>query len=119
MRHDVTEERAAALIDENGRRSYIEYDDIGCMPTTSDAIEGRTIVERYVHDWESHEWIAADQAAFLMADPHRESVRADGIGHCGVRRSGQTRARQDCGAGRRMDCREVVERPGRRWMDER
>ena len=116
----VTEERsaAAALIDENGRRSYIEYDDIGCMlDDERDATEGRTIVERYVHDWESHEWIAADQAAFLMADPHRV-VTPMGSGIVAYADRDRAEGAAESWGGRAMDWREVVE-ARRRWMDER
>lgn len=68
----ISEERcsSALLVERGGRREHEMYDDIGCM-LDSELERGpeRRILERYVHDYESKQWIAADAAVFLLGDP--------------------------------------------------
>lgn len=67
----IHEERSAAamLIDRNGRRDYLLFDDIGCL-LDIDRSRGPElkVLERFVHDYAGNEWTLAETALFLGTD---------------------------------------------------
>jgi len=67
----VSEDRCstAQLVDDGGRRDYLFYDDIGCM--LDNEHEGGTpqVLERYVHDYNTRQWVRAEEATFVFAHP--------------------------------------------------
>lgn len=66
----IAEDRcaAAALVERRGRREHVHFDDIGCMlDALRDAEALGTVVELYVHDYESRDWALAENAAYLSA----------------------------------------------------
>ncbi|MCC6659742.1 MAG: nitrous oxide reductase accessory protein NosL [Phycisphaerales bacterium] len=65
---------AALLIERDGRREYLCYDDIGCMLDARFGAGGDLPVrEAFVHDHGSLAWVPAGEAAYLAAD--RDSLR--------------------------------------------
>lgn len=66
----VSDQRCAAslLVDSDGRREHLIYDDIGCM-LDAEQKAASNIVERHVRDYANDGWVVAQQAAFLLADP--------------------------------------------------
>lgn len=70
----INEERcsSALLVERDGRREHVLYDDIGCMlDAEREGLHGRAVVERYVHDHASKQWVAVEDAWFLQADVRR------------------------------------------------
>lgn len=80
----IGEDRSSCglLVDDVGRRSYLLFDDIGCMLDLERRSLGeRTVIERYVRDWDTREWVPAQRAHFLLADPQRlRTPMGSGIG---------------------------------------
>jgi nitrous oxide reductase accessory protein NosL len=70
----VSEDRssAAMLIERSRGREYVMFDDIGCLldyqRNNSDEF---TEVESFVHDHPTGEWVAAQDAWYLLADRHK------------------------------------------------
>lgn len=67
----VSEDRcsSAMLIARDGKREYALFDDIGCMldyERTKTAHD--EVVERYVHDYSTRNWVVTRSAVFLLAD---------------------------------------------------
>lgn len=59
----------AMLVECAGQRSHRLFDDIGCMLDVEDAgIDGCVVLERYVHDHGTRDWVAAEEALFLVTD---------------------------------------------------
>jgi len=72
----VAEDRysSASLVEREGERLYVFFDDIGCMVDFEyEQGEGTRVLERYVHDHESRAWVPGLEAAYVFAD--RESLR--------------------------------------------
>jgi hypothetical protein len=70
----INEDRCSCslLIERNGRREHLLYDDIGCMlDDERDGLDGAKVLERHVHDHASKHWVPAENAAFLFAEPSR------------------------------------------------
>lgn len=68
----IAEERSAGalLVDRDGRRDYLHFDDIGCLlDFSSDPERTGTVTEVYVHDHESRAWIDAEAASYVCAEP--------------------------------------------------
>lgn len=68
----ISEDRCSSgsLEAADGRRAYVLFDDIGCMldrERTEDG--GRSVLERYVHDYGTRTWVRAEAATYLMAEP--------------------------------------------------
>lgn len=60
---------AAILVEADGRRDYLLFDDIGCMLDLVRAGGPELhVVSAYVHDHSNNTWIVAPDAVFLMAD---------------------------------------------------
>jgi copper chaperone NosL len=59
---------SALLIEEGGERSYLTFDDIGCM-LEYERDHHPVVVGRFVHDYTTSQWITADTASFLIAGP--------------------------------------------------
>lgn len=67
----VSEDRcsSALLVEEDGRREYLYYDDLGCMLDDERTGMGdRTVIERHVHDYDTKAWVDATKANFLFTD---------------------------------------------------
>lgn len=67
----VSEDRcsSALLVEDDGRREYLYYDDIGCMLDDERAgLDDRTVVERHVRDYNAKSWVEATKAQFLFTD---------------------------------------------------
>jgi copper chaperone NosL len=63
---------AAALVERRGVREHDLYDDIGCLLDHGRrGQDGGRVVERFVRDAGTREWIAAADAIFVLADPDR------------------------------------------------
>lgn len=80
----VSEERhaAALLVDDQGLRSHLVYDDIGCMlDAEAEGLDGKAVLERHVRDLGTGTWIRAESAAFLVTEPDRlPTPMGSGIG---------------------------------------
>lgn len=67
----IHEEKSAAalLIEREGRREHLLFDDIGCLlDLTRNQESELTIVDRFVHDQATGAWVRADVASFLATD---------------------------------------------------
>lgn len=67
----IAEDRcaAAALVERRGRREHVHFDDIGCLlDAMREGAELGTVVEVYVHDYDSKEWIEAADAGYVVAE---------------------------------------------------
>jgi len=67
----VSEDRcsSALLVENEGVREHVVFDDIGCMLDYERDRAGRlTRVDGFVHDHGTREWVRAAEARFLMAD---------------------------------------------------
>jgi copper chaperone NosL len=72
----VAEDRfcGASLVEHEGRREYVFFDDIGCMLDYEHDKQGRVrVLERYVRDYHTRAWVPGLDAAYVLAD--RESLR--------------------------------------------
>ncbi len=113
----VSEDRcsSAALIDRDRERLYIFFDDIGCMldyeRTSADDAE---ILERYIHDYATREWLDADNAAYLFAGPQAIQTPM-GSGIAGFATADAARAQAP---GQVMDL-DALRAARRAWMEER
>lgn len=67
----IGEERcsAATLVERAGRREHLNFDDVGCLLDFERGGDDRSIVSRFVRDHETTEWIDAERALFLIAEP--------------------------------------------------
>lgn len=68
----ISEDRfcSGMLVDDAGRRTYVLFDDVGCMlDLEREGLAGRSVLERYVRDHATKEWVKAESARFLLADP--------------------------------------------------
>lgn len=67
----VSEDRcsSALLVDDRGRRDYLFYDDIGCMLDSERDGSSPQVLERYVHDYNTRQWVRAEEATFVFAHP--------------------------------------------------
>lgn len=72
----VAEDRfsSSSLIEREGERLYVFFDDIGCMLDYEyNQGERVRVLERYVHDHGSRAWVPGLEAAYVFAD--RDSLR--------------------------------------------
>lgn len=80
----VNEDRfsSAMLIERDGVREHLMFDDAGCMIDYEAQHPGEfTVIERFVHDHPTREWVSASKATFIFAE--REKLRTpmgSGIG---------------------------------------
>lgn len=68
----VSEDRcsSAMLVDLDGRRKHLLFDDIGCMLDMNPAKADITsVLEIYVHDYSTKAWVRSTDAQFLFTDP--------------------------------------------------
>lgn len=68
----INEDRCstALLVERDGRREHLLFDDAGCMlDAEREGLEPARIVERYVRDFDSRAWLPASGATFVMAEP--------------------------------------------------
>ena len=116
----INEDRCscAFLIEREGVREHVMFDDIGCMlDFEHQSNEGVRIIDGFVRDHASRAWVPVDTAAFLMAD--REILKTpmgSGIVAFGTRADAQS-LRETVG-GEILDYQQL--RPARRaWMEAR
>lgn len=67
----ISEDRcsSALLIEREGVREHLNYDDLGCMlDDERDGLDGATVVDRFARDYESRTWVRADAATFLFSE---------------------------------------------------
>jgi len=67
----INEDRCSAgmLAEQSGRREHLLFDDIGCMlDAEREGLDEYTIVDRYVHDHGTREWVSAATATFLFVE---------------------------------------------------
>lgn len=67
----IYDERSAAalLVNREGRREYLLFDDIGCMLDSERSPgAGSAVLDRFVHDRADGAWIPASAATFLGTD---------------------------------------------------
>ena len=67
----VSDERfAAGLVLEmpDGQREGKAFDDIGCMSAFVQARHEGTVLARYVKDFNTRQWLAADKASYVRGD---------------------------------------------------
>ncbi len=114
----INEDRcsSALLIERDGRREHIAFDDIGCMLDYE--FENRAtlvIVQGFVHDHSTQAWVQTDAASSLFAERERiPTPMGSGI-VAFAGRQGAEAAQADIG-GRIMDYAELA--PARRaWME--
>lgn len=116
----VSEEKSscALLLEASKLRSYAVYDDIGCMlDDERDGLGDRSVIERYVHDVESHQWVRAEQSYYLMADSKKlQTPMGSGIAAFAERPKADA-AREQYG-GRVLSWNELAT-ARREWMEER
>lgn len=70
----VNEDRCsgAALIDREGERLYVFFDDIGCMLDYEHDKAGTIgVLEPYVHDYTTRRWIPSALGVYLLASEER------------------------------------------------
>lgn len=70
----IVEDRCAAamLVETDGFREHLLFDDIGCMLARDrDTGHGSDPVARFVRDHSARSWIDADRAILVVADPDR------------------------------------------------
>lgn len=60
---------AAILVERDGRRAFLLFDDIGCLLDLERSRGSeRIVLARFVHDHEGSGWLAAENAVFLATD---------------------------------------------------
>ncbi len=60
---------SALLIDRDGRREHLNYDDLGCMlDDERDGLDGAAVVGRFARDYGTRAWVRADIATFLFIE---------------------------------------------------
>jgi nitrous oxide reductase accessory protein NosL len=68
-RDECAECGMAILVEQDGRRDYLLFDDIGCLVDLERAREGELrVVGRFVHDHNGGGWTAGDTAVYLVTD---------------------------------------------------
>ena len=108
----------ALLLEEDTQRSYAVYDDIGCLlDDERDGLDKRSVIERYVHDADSHQWVRAEEAFYLVSDSQSmQTPMGSGIAAFAERsKADAAKVRYD---GRVLPWNELA--PARRdWMEKR
>jgi nitrous oxide reductase accessory protein NosL len=63
----ISEDRcsSALLIADEGERRYVVFDDIGCMLEYEPKSPGAQIIARFVHDYNSRQWVAGQSAFYI------------------------------------------------------
>lgn len=116
----ISEDRCSCglLVDDAGHREHLLYDDIGCMLDDEHAgLNGRNVIERYVHDHQSKAWVEVGRAVFVMADPKAlPTPMGSGIVAFASRTAAEEAAARH--GGKTLDYPELVT-ARRRWMEER
>lgn len=116
----ISEDRCSCglLVEDDGHREHLLYDDIGCMLDDEHAgLAGRAVIERYVHDHQSRAWVQAELAVFVMADPKTlPTPMGSGIVAFASRSDADAEAARH--GGTVLDYRDLAT-ARRRWMQER
>lgn len=66
----ISEDRcsSAMLVERDGMRDHVLFDDIGCMlDYERESLDGAIVVDRFVHDYSTRAWVRVDAATFLAA----------------------------------------------------
>lgn len=114
----INEDRcsSALLIERDGFREHIAFDDIGCMLDYEFENRGvLVVVQGFVHDHSTQAWVSTDAASFLFAERERiPTPMGSGI-IAFTDKAGAERAEQEFG-GRILDYTQLA--PARRaWME--
>lgn len=67
----VNEDRCSSglLVDRDGRRNHLLFDDIGCMIDYERGMGNQLhVLSRYLHDHATKAWVLDEQAHFVLAD---------------------------------------------------
>jgi hypothetical protein len=67
----ISEDRcsSALLIERDGHREYLNYDDLGCMlDDEQEGLERSMVIDRFVRDYGTRAWVCADDATFLFTE---------------------------------------------------
>ncbi len=69
----INEDRSpgAFLLDESGRRRHVLFDDAGCLLDFQRKNTEAGVINAYVRDYETRDWLDASAAHFVLADPDR------------------------------------------------
>jgi len=65
----ISEDRcsSALLIERDGHREYLNYDDLGCMlDDEREGLEGAMVIDRFARDYGTRAWVRAEDATFLF-----------------------------------------------------
>jgi copper chaperone NosL len=67
----INEDRCstAFLVERDGRREYVMFDDLGCMLDYEHDGKAGTIVDGFVRDYDTRAWLRSDDAVYLFTDP--------------------------------------------------
>lgn len=66
----ISEDRcsSALLIERNGAREHLAFDDLGCMLDYQRQHESAfPVIEAYAHDYPSRQWVRVEAASFLLS----------------------------------------------------
>jgi len=66
----ISEDRcsSALLIERNGAREHVAFDDIGCMlDYQSRRVSETRVIEAYAHDYSSRQWMRVEAATFVRS----------------------------------------------------
>lgn len=69
----INEDRSpgAFLLDDAGRRRHVLFDDAGCLLDFERKNTEAMVIAAYVRDYETRDWLDANAAHFVLADPDR------------------------------------------------
>lgn len=70
----ISEDRcsSAMIVEREGQRDYVLFDDIGCMlDYERESLDGAAVVDRFVHDYSTRKWVRTETAVFLAAPSDR------------------------------------------------
>lgn len=70
----INEDRcsSAIIVEDDGDRAYVNFDDVGCMLDYSRTkLDGRRIVGAFVRDFDARGWTDANTASFVLSESQR------------------------------------------------
>jgi nitrous oxide reductase accessory protein NosL len=118
MQVDEDRSSCSLLVDREGERLYVYFDDIGCMLDYDYAEQGKVaVLERFVHDYGTRAWVPALEAVYLQSD--RQALRTPmGSGLASFASRPDAEAAQQKFGGELMDLRSLaVARRERIWAE--
>jgi copper chaperone NosL len=72
----ISERRFAAgmVIEQGGRSEALAFDDVGDLLAYEGKQPGLVVLRRYVHDYDTEEWLPAEQATFVQSSAIRSPM---------------------------------------------